>query len=63
VKLSETRNYVDAIKHDLKTGQHMQARRKARELFDWQGNIYRATTAELMNALASVEVKLLEVGL
>jgi hypothetical protein len=63
VKLDQTRDYVRAIRHDLATGRHEQARSKLGELVNWPGDPQKATTAQVQHALSDIETQMRELGL
>lgn len=63
MKLMDARAAIATIRHDLKTGNLEHARRIASDLLEWEGDISEATPAQLQTALASIEVKLEEMGL
>lgn len=62
MKFEQTRAMIATIKHDLRAGNHEKARRHLGELVNWPGDPQQATTAQVLEAIAGIEVKLAETG-
>jgi len=61
MKVTETRNHLEALKHCLAIGRLDRARNIAAELFTWPGDVQQATPQQLREACAGVELALTEV--
>lgn len=61
MRVTETRNYLEAIKHCLAVGRLDKARTLAAEIFTWPGDVQQATPQQLREAIAGVELSLAEV--